>query len=206
MTNERREPESSLLALLEQRYGIAPATLQRIGALIAMWGTFEFDLEQALWRLSGETPHGEVPTTDTMPVSRRIERFRQLANELEGEAWHELVKLIGDVAENLAAYRNAIVHGRLLPASVGGGLVLNSRWYGELRKRPSMIAHVDENLVGIMLDGLHELLKAMAQIAHGDGAPNLNPRILAQRQKLRSARSGTGEVRYLTELMNSEKY
>jgi hypothetical protein len=206
MPNERHKPGSGLLTVLEQRYQMAPATLQGIGALIIMWATFESDLEKLLWRLSGETPYGKVPTTDKMQITQRVERFRQLSGELEGEQWHEIVKLFSDVAENLVAYRNAIVHGRLLPASIGGGMALNPRWHGEHRKRPPTLAHIDERLVGIMLDALHELLIVTAEAAYGDGAPNTNSRILGRRQSLMSARSGSGEVRYLTALINSEKY
>lgn len=49
-------------------------------------------------------------------------------------------------------------------------------------------------------------LIVVAETAHGDGPPNTNSQILARRQKLTSARSGSGEVRYLTELMHSEKH
>jgi hypothetical protein len=141
-----------------------------------------------------------------MQITQRIDRFRQLGGELEGEQWQQIVKLFSDVAENLAAYRNAIVHGRLLPKSVGGGMALNPRWHGEHRKRPPMIAHIDETLVGIMLDALHELLIVTTAAAYGDDAPNTNSRILGRRQTLVSALSRSGEVRYLTDLMNSEKY
>ena len=200
------KPGRGLLTMLKQQYGMPLATLQQVGALIVMWGTFECDLEKAVWRLSGEEPYGKVPTTDNMQISQRIARFRHLGDNLEGIEWRETVELLSDVAENLAAYRNAIVHGRLLPASVGGGMVLNATWYGELRKRPGMDAHIDEPLVGMMLDALHELIIVMAQVADGDSAPNTNSRILARRHNLRRAKSNTSEVRYLTALMNSETY
>ncbi len=206
MSNEPRKPGIGLLTVLEQRCQMTPATLQRIGALIIMWATFESDLEKALWRLSGEMPSGKVPTTDKMQISQRIDRFRVLGGELEGRQWREIVKLFSDVANNLAAYRNAIVHGRLLPASIGGGMALNPRRHGEHRKRRSMLAHIDERLVGIMLDALHELLIVIGEAAYRDDTPNTNSRILARRQKLMSARSGSGEVRYLTDLINSETY
>ena len=203
---QKHQPGHGLLTLLQQQYGIPPATLQRVGALVVMWATFECDLEKALWRLSGEVPSGKVPTTDKMQTSQRIARFRQLGENFEGQEWREMITLVSDVAENLAAYRNAIVHGRLLPASVGGGIVLNSTWYGELRKRPGMSAHIDETLVGIMLDALHELIIVIAQLAHSDSAHNTNSHILPRRQSLRTARVNTSEVRYLTEAVNSEKY
>ncbi len=146
------------------------------------------------------------PTTDAKPVSVLIERFREVGLKLDGEDWRDAVNQLCDTAKILADYRNAIAHGKLLPATVGGGLVLNSAWHGELRKRTPVIAHVDERLVGIMLDALHELLIVMSAVASGQTAPNIDPRVLGRRQMLQRAQNGAGEVRYLTEAMNSEKY
>lgn len=197
---------SDLLEILETKYGIARTTLEKIGAFSVMWATFENNLEQALWRLTDEAPHGKIPTTDTVPVSRLIVQFREVGLRLEGEDWRRIVNLLCDTAKNLAEYRNAIVHGRLLPAIMGGGIVLNAAWYGEQRKRASVVAHIDENLVGIMLGALHELLIIMRAVASGQTAPNTDPLVLGRRQMLQSVNSGAGEVRYLTEAVNSEKY
>ena len=69
-----------------------------------------------------------------------------------------------------------------------------------------MSAHVDETLVGIMLDALHEIIIVMAQVAHSHSSPNTNSHIIERRQSLMIARVNTSEVRYLTEAVNSEKY
>jgi hypothetical protein len=200
------EPGSGLLEILATNYGLAGVTLEKIGAFVVMWATFENDLERALWHLTGEAPHGRVPTTDAVPVRQLITRFREIGLKLEGEDWRSVVNLLSDTAEYLAEYRNAIAHGRLLPASVGGGLLLNAAWHGERRKRPPVTAHIDERLVGIMLDALHQLLFVMRAIASSETVPNSDRRILSSRQKLQRARSAAAEVRYLTEAMNSEKY
>jgi hypothetical protein len=200
------EVGSGLLKILKTNYGLAGATLERIGAFVVMWATFENELERALWCLTGEAPDGKVPTTDAMPVSRLIARFREVGLKLEGENWRSVVNLLSDTAAYLAEYRNAISHGRLLPASVGGGLLLNAAWHGERRKRPPVTAHIDERLVGIMLDALHELLIAMSAIASGATLPNADRRVLGRREMLQRARSGAAEVRHLTEAINSEKY
>jgi hypothetical protein len=205
-TLNREGTGRGLLRLLEERYLITPATLQRIGALIVMWATFEADLEKVLWRLSSETPYGKVPTTEKLQISQRIARFRELGGQLEGHDWNETVELLSDVAANITAYRNAIVHGLLLPAGVGGGIALNPSWHGEVRKRSSMLAHIDERLIGIMLDALQQLMIVTSFMAYDDSPPNTNPRVLDRRQNLRKARSGTGEVRYLTDAVNSETY
>ena len=85
-------------------------------------------------------------------------------------------------------------------------MLLNVAWHGERRKRPPVTAHIDERLVGIMLDSLHELLIAMQTIASSKTTANSDPRILGREPMLRRARRGAGEVRYLTEAVNSEKY
>ena len=201
-----QELGSDLLGILQTNYGVARLTLEKIGAFVVMWATFESDLERALWSLTGEDPRGKFPTTDTKPVSERIKLFRKVGRRLDGEDWRSIVNLLCDTANNLAEYRNALAHGRLLPASVGGGLVLNATWHGEQRKRSPVTAHVDERLVGIMLDALYELLIVMSAVASGQTAPNIDPRVLGRRQMLQRAHNGAGEVRYLTEAMNSEKY
>ena len=199
-------PGSGLLAILENSYGLARTTLEKIGAFIVMWACFENYLERALWRLTGENPGGKIPTTDAVPVSKLIARFREVGGGLDGKEWQNVVTLLCDTADYLAQYRNALAHGQLLPASVGGGAILNSQWYGEQRKRAPVIAHIDENLVGLMLDALHELLIPMQAVAFGDAAPNSDPKIIGRQDELRRARSKAQEVRHLTEAMNSEKY
>ena len=201
-----KAPGSGLLAILEKTYGMPRATLERIGAFVVMWACFENQLERALWRLTGENPSGKIPTTVSVPVSKLIARFREVAGDLDGKEWQSVVAMLCDTADCLAQYRNALAHGQLLPASVGGGSILNSQWYGEQRKRAPVTAHIDENLVGLMLDALHELLIPMQALAFGDAAPNTDPKIIGRQDELRRARSIAQEVRHLTEAMNSEKY
>ena len=78
MLQESREPGYRLLTALTDRYGMPPSTLQRIAALIVLWGTFEGELERTLWRLSGEDPTGKTPTTDKMQLSQKLRRLREL--------------------------------------------------------------------------------------------------------------------------------
>ena len=201
-----KDPGRGLLEILKNNYGLAGATLEKIGAFVVLWATFENDLERALWRLTGEEPRGNVPTTDAVPVRPLIARFRKIGLALEGEDWQRVVDFLSDTAEYLAEYRNAIAHGQLLPATVGGGILLNAAWHGERRKRPPVTAHIDERLVGIMLDALQELLIVTRAIASGETVPNSDRRILGRWQKLQGARSDAAEIRYLTEAVNSEKY
>jgi hypothetical protein len=201
-----KAPGSGLLAILEKNYGMSQETLERIGAFVVMWACFENYLERALWRLTGENPEGRIPSTDAIPISKLIARFREAGGGLEGKEWQIIVTILCDTADCLAQYRNALAHGQLLPASVGGGSILNSQWYGEQRKRAPVIAHIDENLVGLMLDALHELLIPMQAVAFGESPPNADPKIIGRQDELRRARSKAQEVRHLTEAMSSEKY
>jgi hypothetical protein len=205
MSAKMVEPGSRLMTMLTTNYGMTPGTLQRIGALFLMCAAFELDLEKAIWRLKGEAPRGAVPTTDNMPAGQRIAIFRKLGLERQGEIWRDIVDAIADMAQYVTEYRNAMGHGRLLPTSVGGGMLLNAASHGEIRTRPARIAHIDERLVGIMLNALHELLITMQVIAEGAGDPSTNPQILSRRGEIQNARSGASEVRYLNEYMNHEK-
>lgn len=206
MPQERQEPGHRLLAVLADQYGMPPSTLQRIAALIVLWGSFEGDLEKALWRLGGEEPAGKTPTTDKMQLTQKLARLRELGGSSADKDWNDAIGLICDLAENLKAYRDAIVHGRLLPSSVGGGFVLNPSWYGERRKRPGMVAHIDDRLVGIMLDALHELWAVLAVLAHEENMQQIIARVISHRNNLKKAKSHSGEIIHLTELMNSETY
>jgi hypothetical protein len=206
MLQEHREPGHRLLTALTDRYGMPPSTLQRIAALIVLWGTFEGELERTLWRLSGEDPTGKTPTTDKMQLSQKLRRLRELAGSSAGKDWNDTIKLICELAGNLKLYRDAIVHGRLLPSSVGGGFVLNPGWHGERRKRRGTVAHIDDRLVGIMLDAFYELTAALQVIVHGDSMQEIIAGVLGRRDNIKTAKSHSGEIIHLTELMNSETY
>ena len=205
MTDFSKQPGSVLIGMLVKNYGLAPETLQSIGALFVMCAAFEIDLEMAIWRLSGETPFGKIPSTDKMPAANRIIAFRKHGLTHPGKEWTEIINGLADTADYVTQYRNAIGHGRLLPAQVGGGTILNWARHGELRKRDPVIAHLDERLVGLMLEALHELLIDVDLIAKGDGEPHLNPRLLARLASIRRARSAAAEVRHLAEYMHHEQ-
>lgn len=200
------EPGHGLLALLAGQYGMGGSTLQRIAALIVLWGTFESDLEKALWRFTGENPDGKTPTTDKMQLTEKIASFREAAGGAEDNSWKEVVDAICDLAENLKLYRDTIAHGRLLPARVGGGFVLNTEWYGERRKRPGKVAHIDDRLVALMLDAFHELMLVVGQLAHGDDAAKTITTVVSRLKLLQKAKGVSNEIIHLTELINSETY
>lgn len=92
--NTRELPGSSLVGILDKAFELSGPTLERIGAFVVMWATFENDLERALWRLTGEAPAGAIPSTDAKPVSFLIRRFRETGLELEGEERRSGVNLL----------------------------------------------------------------------------------------------------------------
>ncbi len=206
MLQQHRAPGHRLLTVLTDRYGMPPSTLQRIAALIVLWGTFEGELERALWRLSGEDPTGKTPTTDKMQLSQKLDRLRELGGTSADKDWNVTIKLICDLAGNLKLYRDAIVHGQLLPSSVGGGFVLNPGWHGERRKRRGTVAHIDDHIVGIMLDAFYELTAVIQVIARDGSMQEMIAGVLSRRDNLKKAKSHSGEIIHPTELMNLETY
>jgi hypothetical protein len=206
MVQEPREPGHRLLTALTDQYGMPPSTLQRIAALIVLWGTFEGELEKALWRLSGEDPTGKTPTTDKMQLSQKLGRLRELGGSSADKDWNNTIRLTCDLAEDLKLYRDAIVHGQLLPSSVGGGFVLNPGWHGERRKRRGSVAHIDDRLVGMMLDAFYELTVVIRVIARGGSMQEIMAGVLSRRDNIKKAKSHSGEIIHLTELMNSDTY
>ncbi len=117
---------SGLLSILETRYGVARTTLEKIGAFVVMWATFENYLEQALWRLTDEDPHGVFPTTDAKPVSVLIERFREVGLKLDGDDWESIVRHCQTNLSRPAKGAGLRLSGRqLTPLGQGGGTVLS---------------------------------------------------------------------------------
>ena len=192
---------------LEGNFGLTRGMQHRIGLLVIAWGMYECNLELLLWAIKGENPAGIKPSTDAKPVSDWINRLRN-----DSKALHERLAngaaIICDCADDLLTFRNAIVHGWLVPVEVGGPLFLNNpRWFSD-RKRPSTEAHISDQLLDMGIECADILLEGVARIS-ASIADQINFEShfpLAILDKLRHAQSMAHEIRYLTSMMNFEKY
>lgn len=185
--------------------------LERIGALILGCAMLENDIEIVLWQLSGWPEPGEEPSTDSMVISKRLKEFRRLAGALADQDWPTLrknVDVFADAADNVLAYRNAVAHG--YPVGTFGDdspaiSISNTMWHGEARRRPTQEAHLDAQVIEMVLEALYLLLRAI-HAGRGQAQEAMRLPALLQSPGLSQAKSLSGEARHLTELMNHEKY
>lgn len=185
-------------------WGFPSDVQQRIGALAVLWGVFETSLESALWALKGENVKGVRPSTDKTSIGEWIDDWPQAAAFLSASS-REVVSLASEAAKNLMDYRHAIMHGWMIPSPTMPSFIRNPSWNGEIRKRPSHDAHVDSNLLDLAIDCAWTLCQVVNETRDATKDAGATTRLEALRSSVVSARSSSGELRHLTELMNHEK-
>lgn len=205
MTLPRHRQRSLKTVELLTRVGFPPEVQQRMGVLGIVWGLFETHLELAVWALREEKVQGVRPSTDHSSVSKRIEVLGEGTDKF-GENAQGLLKSASLAATDLMEYRHALAHGWLLALPGGSSFLRNPSLAGELRKRPSHDAHVDENLLDMAIDAawvLFEVARSTSDICK-DSSKLVQ--LLALKADVSRARSSASELRHLTALMNREDY
>lgn len=200
-----------VFAKLDGNFGLTPSMQRCVGVLVVAWGIFECNLEPVIWALSGENPSGTKPTTDAKPVSDWINRFREITTKL-----HPRIAEVGaqtsDAADDLQVFRNAIVHGWIIPPEVGGpAFVSNPTCFREKRKRATTDAHISDITLTMAIECADILTESIVRISGASGA--LGDQIAFDAQlppdfsnKVRAAQSSAHELRHLAAMMNHENY
>jgi hypothetical protein len=194
-------PGARLRAMLAKNYGFTPGALEGVGALFLICGALEYHLESAIWRLSGETPKGQRPSTDRKPVSELLKSLVKEAEKISGQKWLRAVGLLRATIQNILDYRHAIAHGFI---SLNGTTILNWCPSGEVRRDEPRIAYVDERLVGLIADCIVTVIETLEKIAIAPDS-NLVAVFVSQTAALQRAQSISSEVVNLLEYMNAEK-
>lgn len=186
-------------------WGFPPEVQQRIGALGVVWGVFETNLESTLWAFHDEQVVGVRPSTDKTSIGDWIDNLAEGSAKFTTES-QELLRSASTAARDLMEYRHALVHGSLIPCHTMPTFIRNPTWKGEIRKRPTHDAHVDENLLDMAIDAAWILCRVVvaAKAACSD-AKQANT-LMALKSEVSRARSEANELRHLTALMNHEKY
>jgi hypothetical protein len=185
-------------------WGFPVEVQQRMGALGVVWGVFETNLESTLWVLHDESVLGIRPSTDKSTVSDWIKSLGEGSEKLGNDA-QDLLKTAAHAATDLMEYRHALLHGWLIPFPSGPTFIRNPSWNGELRKRPSSDAHVDENLLDMAIDSAWILCRFVFATREACKDASKLPQLLSIKGDLVRARSQASELRHLTALMNHEK-
>ena len=202
MQMDRPKNDSATNQLVDLVQAHMPGSpLEKVGAFILSWALFEHFLETAIWRLSNETPAGIRPSTDDVPASARIRRFRTFASLSPSNEWQILVKNFCDTAENLSVIRNSLVHGHMAL----GGMINNPRWHQELRRKSSHCLDVSELSMTMVTDAMFTLLVSARLIALDDAEPQANQKLFSLATALGRANQYSGEIRFLDQIMNNEK-
>jgi hypothetical protein len=203
MNKVSEKPGARILHWLDDSCGLSPSEVQHIGALIVSGAYFEGHLERAIWRLAGQGPLDGSLETDRLQANERIKRFRSLGESVGSNHWKEIVGFFCEAAQNILVVRNTLAHGHIAPY---GGVINNPRSRGEQRRRPAHCLHVSDQSLGLALNALYELISTILEVADARELPHENSRLLRRHSSLYKAMMNSGEIRYLNELMNQEKY
>ena len=186
-------------------FGMKPEILARIGAFAVAWGLFETTLERAVWALKNEEIKGVRPSTDKTQVSDWIATLEHGSSTLTENA-NATLQVAAKGAVDLMYYRHSLMHGTLVAFPGSSFFIRNPRWHGEIRKRESGDAHIDDNLLDLAIDSAWTLYqiafctqKAMASNEHARELEEL----LQEAQRIRSY---ANELRNLSAMVNHEKY
>lgn len=205
MPSTRRDETTEIFDRLNS-WGFDISILSRLGAFAVAWSVFETNLETALWACRGDKVDKVRPWTDDHSVSAQIKELSRDWPQLS-ETAKEVLRAASDGAHHLMEYRHAIMHGAMCPSEdMMPSFIRNPRWHGEIRKRPSHVAHVDEALLGLAINSAWFLCRVVFRVK--EVCEDLSKMQLLENMKadVVRSRSQAGELRYLTELMNSEKY
>jgi len=186
-------------------WGFPPEVQQRLGVLGIVWGVFETNLESTLWALHDEDVAGIRPSTDKSTVSDWIKAFGDGSRKFDKDV-QDLLHRASLAATDLMEYRHALVHGWLIPFPSGQTFIRNPSWKGELRKRRSSDAHVDENLLDLAIDTAWVLCQVVFSTRAACEDLSKSDHLRSLKGDLVRAQSQASELRNLTALMNHEKY
>jgi hypothetical protein len=186
-------------------WGFPAEVLQRIGVLALVWGQFESNLETTIWALRGDYVAGTRPWTDRKPVSDWIRELGKARPKFPPNV-QQILQVASLAALDLMDYRHALVHGAMLPSPTMPTFIRNPLWHGEVRKRPTHDAHVDQNLLNMAIDSAWTLCQLAFAAKEACADPSKVARVVDLKPNVSRAHQMAGELRNLTALMNHEKY
>jgi hypothetical protein len=185
--------------------GIPYPIQQRIGAFAVSWGLFESNLERAVWSLQKEDVKGVRPSTDKSQVSDWIAVLENGSGDLTATA-NEVLRIAAQAAVDLMHYRHALMHGTLVALPGAPFFIRNPKWHGELRKRESGDAHIEENLLDLAIDSAWVLYRVAMCAEKASADPEFVLKLGELKPDAQRIKSYTNELRHLSVLMNQEKY
>jgi hypothetical protein len=187
-----------------QSLGVPVEVQQKIGVFAIAWGLFESHLERAVWGLKNEEVEGKRPSTDKTFAHNWIEVLGE-GSETIGVKGNEVLSLSAQAAKDLMSYRHSLFHGYLVPLGGTAVFIRNPQWEGEVRKRETADAQIDENIIDLAIDAawvLFSIVIAVTKIFEDGGPSNIE----SFESEARRIRRNANEVRHISKLINNEKY
>lgn len=190
---------------LDAFFGVTIDMQRRIGTFIVVWGMFEVSCEPLIWALQNEDPTGKHPSTDRKPISDLLLMMTAWSEKNETHDFSSHVAILSSAAQDLVAYRNAIIHGRVF---IGPSFIANAPVWGELRKRQKATAHTSNHLLDMAIDASDILFKCAGLIAASvrQDLSNTDNFFTTMTAQLKNAQSLANELSYLEARLHSEKY
>jgi hypothetical protein len=187
----------------------SPAMLQSVGYIAIVAGTIEHYLEDILVNITGENVANKQPTTDMQPVSKRIDRFRNLRAAAPSPEMREAIGIWCDAAMLGFECRNSILHGVACFYSDGNfDFITNTGYRQELRKRQAKSFIANDHTTNLLAEAFAVLIATITDFMLFFGGrineSELNTRISVA--DIRKAFSTTRELANLAAAYNSEKY
>jgi len=141
--------------------GLRDSAQQRIGALVVYCGMFENEIAQAIWKLSGENPAGQRASTEGKPISTLVSRLKNYAVN-QPDVLKQVIELVCDLAEDLAEYRNTIVHGFVFGFPATEAVFFRGfSIEGETFKRPVFAAFAHDEWLDLAIDAASAMHMAL---------------------------------------------
>jgi hypothetical protein len=105
-----------------------------------------------------------------------------------GEA-QSVIRKASLAAKDLVEYRHSIMHGWMIPRPIGPLFVRNPTWHREKRRRPTLYAIIDANLLDMAIDSAWTLCQVVFEVRDACADPAKAARLVALERKVDRARS-----------------
>lgn len=192
-------------SLIEANWNLYPLTSQKIAAIITYFGTLEYCIERAVWRLKKVNPKGIRPETDAKAVSQLIATLEECSILLDNQIEIDFINLWCPAARSGFVIRNNIAHGVANRLGDTLAYMRNPRWHGEKRKREFGDFWADDNTLDMVCDSLAVLLRIIVKVEIGEETITNIASPLASKA-LREAQSILGEFSSQDYNPSFEKY
>jgi len=191
--------------LCEKNWGLHPLTSQKLAAILTYYGSLEYYVERAIWKLENFQPKEIRPDTDAKTITHLISKLEKFVATLEEPDDEYFLKSWCEAASFGFIIRNNIAHGVAVKMGNTLAFMRNPCWHGEIRKREFGDFWADKNTLDLVCESLAVLLRIIVKIESGELTIKEIASPIALKA-LREARSILGEFSSQSYNPSFEKY